>query len=286
MPSVTKTTMTAKTSKPSGGVFDRIVPVGSIEKKVKLLVYGRSKTGKTRLFSTFPKPALLIGTEDGTGSIADSEGVDFVKINSSEEFGAITEWLQSSSKYESAGLDTGGGLQDLIVKEALDLDDVPVQRSYGMGSGKFKDGRQMWGVVGMQFKERVHRFLRLAENGLLHIVVIAHERNFSDDENQHELMTPTVGAALTPSVTGWLNGACDFICQTFIREEKVTSKIKVPGKGEVKQVKKTGKAEYCLRIGSHPIYITGFRVKRKIGELPECIVDPDYDKLKRIIEGK
>jgi len=138
----------------------------------------------------------------------------------------------------------------------------------------------------MQFKERVNKFLKLAEDGLLHIMVIAHERNFNDEGGQHELMTPTVGAALTPSVTGWLNGACDFICQTYIREEKVVSKLKVPGKGEVEQVKKTGKAEYCLRIGPHPIYLTGFRVRRKIGELPECIVDPDYDKIKRIIEGR
>jgi len=274
-----------KTSNKPSSVLDRIVPVSSIEKKVKLLAYGRSKTGKTRLFSTFPKRALLIGTEDGTNSIADSEGVDFIKITSSDEFGELTEWLKSNHKYESVCLDTGGGLQDLIVKEVLDLDDVPVQRTYGMGSGKFKDGRQMWGVVGMQFKERMQRFLRLAEDGLLHVMVIAHERNFNDEEGQHELMTPTVGAALTPSVTNWLNGACDFICQTFIREEKVTSKIKVPGKGEVEQVRKTGKAEYCLRIGPHPIYLTGFRVRRKVGDLPDCIVDPDYDKIQRIIKG-
>lgn len=266
------------------GVLSRIVPVGSIEKKIKLLVYGQSKTGKTRLFSTFPKPALLIGTEDGTGSIADTEGVDFVKISSSEEFGELTTWLRSS-KYQSAGLDTGGGLQDLILKEVLDLDDVPVQRTYGMGTGKFKDGRQMWGVVGMQFKERVVKFLKLAEDCLIHIVVIAHERNFNDEEKQHELMTPTVGAALTPSVTGWLNGACDFICQTFKREQTVQATLKVAGK-DVTQVKKTGKAEYCLRIGQHPIYLTGFRVRRSIGELPDYITDPSYDKIKRIIEGE
>lgn len=283
MPTVTKTTM--KTSKPSGGILSRITPVASIEKKMKLLVYGRSKTGKTRLFSTFPKKALLIGTEDGTNSIADSSGVDFVKVNTSEEFGELVSYLRSEGRYSSACLDTGGGLQDIIVKEVLDLDEVPVQRSYGMGSGKFKDGRQMWGVVGMQFKEHVNRFLKLAEDGVIHVVIIAHERNFNDEGGGHELMTPTVGAALTPSVTGWLNGACDYICQAYIREETVTAKIKIPGKGEVDQTKKTGKAEYCLRIGSHPIYITGFRVPRKIGELPDCIVDPDYDKIQRIIKG-
>lgn len=249
-----------------------------------MLAYGQSKTGKTRLFSTFPKPAILIGTEDGTGSIADSKDVDFVKINSSEEFGEVTTWLRTS-KYASAGLDTGGGLQDIILKEVLDLDDVPVQRTYGMGTGKFKDGRQMWGVVGMQFKERVVKFLKLAEDGIMHIMIIAHERNFNDEEKQHELMTPTVGAALTPSVTNWLNGASEYICQTFKREQTVQTVLKVAGK-EVPQTKKTGKAEYCLRIGQHPIYLTGFRVKRSVGDLPDYIVDPDFDKIQRVINGE
>lgn len=283
MPTVAKQTMTTRSPTPSGSVLSRIVPVSKLTKGMKLLVYGQSKTGKTRLFSTFPKPALLIGTEDGTNSITDVDGVDFVKIKSSDEFGQLVDMLQSG-QYKSCCLDTGGGLQDLILKEVLELDDVPVQRTYGMGTGKFKDGRQMWGVVGLQFKERVNRFLRLADDGVLDVVIIAHERNFNDDEQQHELMTPTVGAALTPSVTGWLNGACDYICQAFKREKTTITEIMVAGKA-ITQTQKTGKAEYCLRIGAHPIYLTGFRVKRSIGDLPDYIANPDYDKIRAVIEG-
>jgi hypothetical protein len=175
-------------------------------------------------------------------------------------------------------LDTAGGLQDLILKEVLGLDELPIQRSWGMAQ------QRDWGTVGLQLKERMRKLLDLADRGIVDIMVIAHERNFND-EGGSDLMTPTVGAALSPSAAGWLNGACDFICQTFIREHVTVTSTKVAGK-EIKQTKKSGKAEYCLRIGPHPVYLTGFRTTRKADELPDVIIDPSYQKIRSIIEGE
>jgi hypothetical protein len=242
---------------------------------MKLLVYGRGKTGKTRLFSTFPKPALLVGTEDGTNSIADVKGLDFIYLRESSELDEVCTMLKSG-KYKSVGLDTAGGLQDLILKEVLGLDNVPVQRSWGMAQ------QRDWGTVGVQLKERLRRLLDLADAGIMDVMVIAHERNFND-EGGSELMTPTVGAALSPSAAGWLNGATDYICQTFIKEATQTTTQKVAGK-EISQTKKTGKAEYCLRIGAHPVYITGFRVRKSAQQLPDMIVDPSYEKIRKLID--
>lgn len=241
---------------------------------MKLLVYGRGKTGKTRLFSTFPKPALLIGTEDGTGSVADVDGLDFVRLEASSELDLLV--AEAQRKYRSVGLDTAGGLQDLILKEILGLDEIPVQKTWGIAK------QQDWGTCGAQLKERLRMLLNLADSNLLDVMVIAHERNFNEEAS--DLMTPTVGAALTPSAAGWLNGACDYVCQTFVREEVEFSKLKVAGK-TVESKKKTGKAQYCLRIGPHPVYLTGFRVTRKVGDLPDCIVDPDYQKIVNVIKG-
>ena len=275
---VTKTTLSK-----DGSVRSRIVPASSLSKGIKLLAYGRGKTGKTRLFSTFPKPALLLGTEDGTNSIADIDGIDFLYLQHSDDMVGVIEVLKEG-EYQSVGLDTGGGFQEIIVKEALDLDEVPVQRTYGMGSGKFKDGRQMWGVVGLQFKERLRRLIDLADTQNINVMIIAHERNFQEEGDGHELITPTIGAALTPSVAGWLNGAVDYVCQTFIREQTNIVTQTIAGK-KIKQKQKTGEMEYCLRIGPHPVYLTGFRVKKKVGDLPDSIVDPDYDKIMSLIEG-
>ena len=175
---------------------------------MKLLVYGRGKTGKTMLFATFPKPALLIGTEDGTLSVSNVEGLDFIRLRASSEITELREYV-IENEYASVCLDTAGGLQDMILAEILQLDEVPIQRTWGMA--KQKD----WGTCGIQLKGRMSELLSLADQGHCEVMVIAHERQFGDDDNS-DIMTPTVGAALSPNAAGWLNGAADYVCQTYI----------------------------------------------------------------------
>ena len=269
MPVVKKQTKRAASK--SRGVASRIKPVG-LHGGIKLLVYGRGKTGKTRFACTFPKPLLVIGTEDGTRSVSNVKGVDFVQIERSSELDELVDLLKEG-KYKSACLDTAGGLQDMILKEILGLEDVPLQKSWGIAK------QQDWGTCSMQTKERLRGFLELANSHETNVVIIAHERNF-DSESESDLIFPTVGAALTPSVAGWLNGAVEYICQTYIREE--TKEVKLV-KGKTSQ-KKTGRAEYCLRIGPHPVYMTGFRVPVGV-VLPDDVVDPSHEKIRKYIEG-
>lgn len=276
MPRVKKTTA-KKTTEKTGGIRDKIRKVGDSGYGLRVNLYGRGKTGKTTLAATFPKPLILIGTmgslEDGTLSIANVEGVDFFPLETMDEWDPI---LAEVKNYKTVVLDTGGGLQDMILKEHLGLDDVPVQKSWGMAR------QQDWQVVGSQTKERLRDILSLSMTDGLHTIIIAHERSF-DSNDSHEGITPTVGSALSPAVAGWLNGACDYVAQCFIREE--TKIITQKGaKKEVKIEKKTGKSEYCLRIGPHPIYLTGFRKPRE-KEIPDVLVDPSYEKIVELIKG-
>jgi hypothetical protein len=50
--------------------------------------------------------------------------------------------------------------------------------------------------------------------------------------------------------------------------------------------KRTGKYEYCLRIGPDDNYMTGFRLDRVQdgANLPQCIVNPNWDKLEHLIK--
>lgn len=242
-----------------------------METGIKMNVYGRGKTGKTRLACTFPKPLLLIGTEDGTKSVR-GMGVDYVRIHQSAELPELCGALRQS-KYKTAVLDTAGGLLDIVLKEVLGLDELPLQRSWGMAE------QRDWQTCGAQVKERLHGLLDLADRYNLNVVVIAHERNFNEEQNS-DVMIPSIGAALTPTVAAWLNNACDYICQMFIREEVVQQKSKT---GPTIN-RKTGKKEFCLRVGPHPIYQTGFRLPPNT-ELPDCIVDPTYEKIARLIRG-
>jgi hypothetical protein len=273
MPTINKTTFKPRAK--AGGALGRIQSVTTLPLDgIKMIVYGQSKTGKTSLVATFPKPCLILGTEDGTRSVKNVRGLDFVMLEKSTDLDELVPMLREG-KYKSIGLDTAGGLQDLILKEVLGLDEIPIQKSWGLTD------RQTWGTVGAQTKERLRSLLDLAGNGT-HVVVIAYERNFNEEGGNSDLIFPTVGAALTPSVAGWLNAASHYICQTYIRGETERTEMAV-GTKKVPMVQKTGRKQYCLRVGPHEVYMTGFRCLRKGTDLPECIVDPDYQKIVKLI---
>jgi hypothetical protein len=215
-----------------------------------------------------------LGTEDGTLSVSNVKGLKFVDIRASEDIDEVAESIPGN--YKSVCLDTAGGLQDIILKEILGLEDIPVQKTWGIAK------QQDWGTCGAQTKERLRTILNLADRHAIHVVVIAHERSFDVDEDLVGVF-PTIGAALTPSVAGWLNAACDYIGQTYMRPGTIMKKVTVGKKTILKPIR-TGKIEYCLRVGPHEVYTTGFRVASGI-ELPDDIVDPTYEKIASLIRG-
>jgi hypothetical protein len=235
-------------------------------------VYGRSGTGKTTFACTFPKPLLIIGAEDGTRSVHNVSGVKFVKINDSSEVGIVVRDAAETGRWKTVVLDSASSLQDLILKEILGLDEVPVQKSWGLAS------RDQYGQCGIQTKEHLRALLSLSCN----VVIIAQEREFNT-ENESDLLMPFVGSAMTPSVVGWFNPLCDYIVQSFIREQLVEKIVKLGGKA-IKKQQKSGSVEYCIRTAPDPVYTTKFRVPKGT-ELPAAIVDPDYEKVLELIQG-
>lgn len=265
---------------------------------LKVSLYGRSKSGKTRLSATFPKPMLIIGAEDGTRSIATSRvkideldddspvwqlnlqgkdtGIRFVRCLTATTMDSAVRYLREHTEYKTTKLDTGSSLQDLIIKEFLGLDQTVVQRTFGLLD------RQGWMQIGQQVKERLRSLVELADTQGLNVIIVAQERNFTDEGTGSDLLMPSVGSALTPSAAAWLNAASDYICQTFIRQQM--HETPVPGT-DTKVQSPTGKSEYCLRVGSHPVYQTGFRLPPG-AVLPDVIVDPTYAKLAKLIRGE
>lgn len=271
--SVSDSRSVVKTTKKTGTVFDRIAPVEQVDSGgIKLSLYGRSKTGKTRLIATFPKPVLIIGAEDGTRSIRNVKGVDFVLIKDSKEVLELASGAVDAG-YATVAVDTASALADKILAEIMGVSQIPAQKSWGMAT------REQYGQQSLQLKSLLREVLNLPTN----VIITAHERNFNEDGNGSDLLLPTVGSALSPSVTGWLNGAAEYIAQTFIQEATEEKEVKV-GTKTLKSRQKTGGAEYCLRIGPHPVYTTGFRLPEGF-ELPDFIVNPDYNKIMAVING-
>jgi len=264
---------------------------------IKLSCYGRAKVGKTRLASTFPKPLIIIGTEDGTKSIATGRklkaqlpdgpviysllvqgreiGIDFALVNRSAWIAPLID--RAKRGYASLCLDHAGGLQDIVLKEVLGLEEIPLQGSWGMAQ------QSQWQAIGAQMKKHLRDFLDLADTGT-NLIIISHERNFGMDEQASDVMVPSVGAALMPSVSGWLSTACDYLCQAYVAEEVVTQEMTIAGK-VTKMAQKSGKIEYRLRIGPHPVFATGFRLPDGV-VLPDSINNPSYHKLIKLIAGE
>lgn len=252
---------------------------------IHMSLYGNGKTGKTRFLSTFPKPLLIVGAEDGTKSIKGREGIDFIKVilkggaedKSRNTDGCIyldqlSDLIEEvrSSHYQSVGVDTASALQELMMANILGLEELPAQKSWGMAS------RDQWGQCSLKMKTTLREFLKLS----CHVVIIAHERSFGDD-NESDLIAPTVGSALSPAVTGWLNGAVDYICQTCKVRRKKEVQVQVGNKTKTRIVD-TDQIDYCLRVGPHLVYQTGFRVDEDV-VLPDLIVNPTYDKIAELI---
>jgi len=274
--------ITKKGSRKKLSAWDRIEPLGfDGEDSIKLNLYGKSGTGKTTFWSSFPAPILAIicsgGSKPGElrsiNTAANRKRIKQVVIESANEVQELVQRQKEEGIFKTVVLDHATGLQDFTLSEILGLDELPAQGSWGMAS------RQDWGQCALQMKERFRALLSLDCN----VVIVAQEREFKTDDTD-EILMPFIGSALTPSVMGWLAPACDYICQTFIRQKVERVKVKVAKKTTYKNRKIDG-VDYCLRTGPHEMFMTKFRLPKGT-ELPEIITDPDYSKLMALIEGK
>ena len=283
MPSINKQTVKKKPK--TAGLAGRVKPLGDFENTLKINLYGRSGTGKTTLWGTFPGPilALLCSSLRDPGELLSLNTSEYRKkvrcavLESTADVSEVAGIVEDSG-IETVVLDHATGLQELALKEVLGLTEVPQQLGWGIAT------QQQWGQVALQTKERLKQLLDLP----CKVVIVAQEREFNASEESGAIMSPYIASALTPSVVGWLNPACNYICETFIRRkmEYSESSTKIGGKLKIKRVAKpTDKVEYCLRVAPDDVYTVKFRLPKGI-ERPSVIVDPSYEKIMALIDGQ
>lgn len=294
MPKMTKHRPTKRVNKrkKTTGAIARIGDLWDDEEDwIRINLYGRSGTGKTTLWGTFPKPVLALVCSGPTKpgelrsiKIPEYKGkIKRLVLKSSDEIGEVVEHQQETNTFKTVVLDHASGLQELILKEVLGLEELPAQLSWGLAS------RQQYGQVGLQMKERLRSLLNLD----CHCVIIAQERVFnSRDEDAsdegEEIIAPFVASALTPSVTDWLNYSCDYICQTIIRPKTVVKEFTVGKGNKAKKKRKTvrvrGEVDYCLRVAPSEVFASKFRIPKGV-KRDQFIKDPTYEKIKALIDG-
>jgi len=255
--------------KTRGNVLSKAVPVAETDDFVTALFYGRSGTGKTTLASTFPKKILLLDFKDkGTDSIKDVKSIDVIRILEWSELEDVY-WALKNGKhdYDTIVFDTISGMQTTAIEQVKTENKMDQEDALS---------RRNWGEVSSMMSQWLMHFRDLE----LHVVFLSPDRtkNTRDEEEEQEYeegqLEPEVGPAVIPSVARMVNAAVKVIGNTYIRQ---THKTK-----DGKRVVVTG---YMLRIGPNPFYITKIRSPKSYRS-PGSIVNPTFDKIRRIMKGE
>lgn len=267
------------------------------EPGLKVLLYGKSGTGKTTLWGTFPGPTLALICS-GSRKPGELRSIDTPENRKKitplicTKYEHVKELVEraKSGEWKTIVVDHASGLQDIILMDILGIDEMPAQKSWGLAS------QQQYGQCTLQCKEILRSIIGIPNTNT---VIIAHERNFeegskkTDDSESSdrlevidpELYVPFIGAALSPSLTGWLNGAMNIVCQTMIRQK--TEEKTIPMGKEIKKViQQIPGVDYCLRTKPSPVYMSKFRVANRGENLPKFLVNPTYEKLLKLHSGE
>ena len=273
------TKKSAATNREAKGILEQIEPVHLSTNGISMVLYGKSGTGKTVLASTFPKPALLIGAdEDGTRSVTDVKDLFYVRISKSEELITLVEYTRTTLNYSTVIVDTTSQFYNLVLREILNVEKLPEQKAWGMVT------QAQYQQCSLQVKEKLRTTLALVRYGV-NVVLLAQERNFNEEQTS-DIMLPSVGPALGPAVVGWMNPACDYVCQTFLKQKTMTKTGPMKGKDGkplVTRVVVPG-ADFCLRTLPDAVYMSKFRAPKGT-KVPEYLVDHTYTKILSLIEG-
>lgn len=259
------------------GAAARILPLDEIQSGgIKMMIYGHSGTGKTRLMGTFGVLGKLLhivcsgnGTNE-TRSIRGTKNIYAVELEDPYELPELIDYAAANG-FETVTIDHITEFCSMVLARVLKLDKLPEQLSWGLA--KQQDYQQM----GLQAKELLRSLLDFPGNSLF----LGQQRTYDmvEDEDGSPLM-PYVSISATPAVSGWLAPACDYIVQTY-KDPTVTTVTKKIGQKEVtKEIK--GPVGYFARTGPSEIYTTKFRVPLGV-ELPDVIEDPSYQKMAHLL---
>lgn len=296
----------------NGSVLGRATPVEDLDYEwQKVVLYGVNRIGKSVLACQFPKPLLLIsfepGTTGGSRSVRKIPGVEFLQIASKGDAVALARELRDPDARTPKGtrsrdikthvLDTTTSLQDVIGKELMGLEELPVQMNWGSVSQD----------VYRERSEQAKEVMRLYRDLPAHTVFVAQEKDHNppktvDDKGRER----TIGkleqsykpyqaesffaADMGAGTVKWMHDACDFIVRLYAAPEtKVVTETNAVSKKVTKRTVETGRMVRRLRTILSTNFAAGFRSENP-GAVPEWIeaATPEemYQKMQAVIRGE
>lgn len=210
----------AKDSQIKLSVESRIKNASEFEDFEKILAYGRSGSGKTRLAATAPNVLLIDVDEKGTKSTKRDIDPKAIRISTVDEFVEIYWYLQAGHhKFESYAIDGVTGLANLflnyVLGEAALLD---ASRDPDMPS------RQIYGKVNKLMKNWITNYKNLPMHGVYTALTRVNKEGGDDDDEEDLGGIVTVGPAVSPGIAGHLEAACDTMGYLHTRQVLVKKK--------------------------------------------------------------
>lgn len=242
-------------------VLARIKRASELEQHQRMLIYGTSGVGKTRMVATAPDVLIIDVDEKGTGSTRRDTNPYVYQVSKWSDLIEVFWYLQEGDHpYKSVGIDGITAMQTLCLNFVLgDEASRDASRDPDMPS------RQAWGKAGQLMKTQITNFRNLPMNVIF--TALTRTKTVGDDED--DMGDTITGPACSPSVSGHLEAAVDTIGYLTTRE--VVVKKKDNTKHKVTRTR--------LLVGPSPRYVT----KDRNGLFGEYVDQPNIAKMLQTI---
>lgn len=243
--------MAKLTQKKINAIRKRIVGIEKASPWVKILIYGRNGTQKTRFAATGPNVLIVDINEKGTKSAREFTNAKVFPVRKWEDVPYLFWYLRDvDHDFETVAIDNLTTLQQLcmshVLKEAGDRDP---NKDPAIAS------KRDWGKVTELLKPLILNLRNLD----MHVVFIAQERVEGDEDEGFEHMPD-----MSRGNRGIATGAVDIIGRTYQKEVR-RGKRKGKKKGNEEVV-----WEPRMLVGPHDSFTT----KDRTGQLPRIVRNP------------
>lgn len=237
----------------------RMKKVHELNPFLKMGLYGRNKTGKTRFACSAEEDTFLIdANEKGTDSIRNRKNVTVYEMTKYDDLDPAYWYLKGSDHpHKLVVIDTMSMLAKIGMKWVL-KDDI----DRDLDRDPLTPDKRSWGKLGEALNETIFRFRNLP----MDVIFVMQEKQTTTDDDEGGT-TIEVHPELSPMPRSTLLSAVSVIGRLYVKE--------------VEKDEKTTMQRRML-LGAHPKYVAGNRFE----ELKYVEVNPTLDNFLKRIYGE